>query len=157
MIAVFNESKFYDIFLGFLEKFGISNKFASAVLPIFCEVTSGCYSAVSVNNASVLISFALGWAGICVHFQIYSIMTDIEFSKAKFTLWRLIHGALAALISYVLFRLNPITIAAFRDNSNIYSPLKAYTFTSGSLALILLCAFFLSGLSSKNIIRNDDI
>ena len=129
---------------------GISEQTARSILPILLEVTSGCSNAAQVGASPALISFGLGWAGACVHFQISASLTGIHFSRTQFTLMRFIHGLLAAGISYAVFSLFPQTAAVFSSIDPSVRTHLQYDFsssTAGSIMLIFLCAAFLVSLS----------
>lgn len=54
-----------------------------------------------------VLSFAIGWGGICVHFQILSSISGIPIGMPRFMLFRLFHGLLAGgspLASVSFFR-----------------------------------------------------
>lgn len=91
------------------------------------------------------VSFILGWGGICVHFQVLSSVEKIKVAMPRFFLFRLLHGAVAALITVWLLQVFPISADVFYNTT---SPLAANF--SGSVpaatALVVLCAAFLASL-----------
>lgn len=65
---------------------------------IFC-LLEVC-NAVSTLSQLELVAFAIGFGGLCVHFQIFSAVKNIEFNKFVFFLIRIIQGFLTALITH---------------------------------------------------------
>ncbi len=148
LIGLIQESGVGDMLARFLISLGVSERAAGSILPILLEVTGGCANAAQAGASPQLISFALGWAGACVHFQISASLAGIRFSKLRFTLFRFLHGIIAAGISYLGFLLFPDTAEAF---STTTEPLTS-AFSShapGSVALVFTCAFFLFSLCSR--------
>ncbi len=131
-----------------LSNLGISHRISKSILPIFLEVTSGSMIA-SQNGAPIeLMSFALGWGGICVHFQIFSALHGINFSIIKFMIFRFFHGLIAALITNILLHFFPISIEVF-SNTNRSLEIATYSDYTGCVALILLSIFFVLSISQK--------
>ncbi|MDR3178731.1 MAG: hypothetical protein LBT82_01570 [Oscillospiraceae bacterium] len=147
--AIIKSTQIENLIIIFLTSFGLSNNISKSILPILLEIVSGLKECVNLQIPLELISFALGWAGLCVHFQIWESMRNIKFSKLKFIFSRLIHGILSAVICYLILLSLPVTITAFNTDNSRPTTFNAYSFTSGSLALILLCACFLSTLTPK--------
>ncbi|MDR1467052.1 MAG: hypothetical protein LBI55_01310 [Oscillospiraceae bacterium] len=144
----------------FFTAIGFSENISKSILPVLLEVTIGCRDCINFGVSHYLLAFALGWAGICVHFQIYTFMGGIKFSKIKFMIWRMLHGGLSVVIFSLILSIFPISVAVSQSNYEKV-PVNAYSFTSGSLALILLCACFLSTLTPQTInsdkIKNNDL
>ena len=147
-----------DWLSGALIAIGIPQSAAQSMLSIFLEVSGGCTQAALNGASPMLISFALGWAGACVHFQISASLKSIRFSKAKFTLFRFLHGLLAALISFAGFRLFPDVAETF---STVSSPAAqaSSSSASGSIMLVIVCIAFLltfgarSGFRHKKVVK----
>ena len=130
----------FAVLLGLLRVFVTSP--AAALLSAALEVTGGCSDAAALRLPLWLFSFAIGWGGLCVHFQILSSVQGIPIGIPRFLLFRFLHGALAAGITFGLCRLFPETAPAF---SNTAAPLHGAL--AGSLpaagAILLLCVLLL--------------
>lgn len=156
-MAMFNMCSFVILFSAFLNiifkifdffylKLPIINVIVSALL----EVTSGCMAIINNHAPTELIAFALGWAGLCVHFQIFAITDSINFSKFKFIFCRAIHGFLSAIITHFLLRIIS-TFTSLDAIKLIYSSsLADGYFSKGSIALIFLCIVFIFSIKFKN-------
>lgn len=149
ILSIAKQSGISEAFTQLLLNIGVSSSCANSIMSIILEVTNGCSDAARYGASPELIAFGLGWAGACVHFQICSSLTNIRFSKVKFTLFRFIHGALAAIVSHIIFLFFPQTSTVFLSNSR---PISSGTSCSpiGCIALLILCSSFLISCFSKN-------
>lgn len=119
---------------------GVPKSISNSIPCVIWEVTNGC-NICSDNAAPVwLVAFALGWGGICVHFQIYSITAKLNIPKIKFTLYRLAQGIISSVITAIIFIFyTPVT--------DVYSNTSQSTdFIAGnyigSIALVGMCILF---------------
>ena len=128
---------------------GIPNSLSSSIILSTLEVTGGCISAIKLRAPVEIISFAIGFAGLCVHFQIFSILKNINFSKSKFIIYRFVQGIISAIITHILLiSLNPIVERPVFSYT-FSAPSSDYTVSKGSLALVLLFTYFLCSLTPK--------
>ncbi len=65
---------------------------------IFC-LLEVCNAVQSIAQLEV-VAFAIGFGGLCVHFQIFSSVKNIEFNKLSFFLIRIIQGFITAFFTY---------------------------------------------------------
>ena len=83
----------------------------------FFEVTRGCLDAsalsVSLSQRLLLCSAMMGFAGMCVHFQIIGIISKTDLSLRPYFLGKLLCAALSVLILFVLLRFVPIDMQVF--------------------------------------------
>lgn len=114
----------------------------SAVFSCALEVTGGCFDLARLRAPLWAVAFAIGWGGICVHFQVLASVSGIKFSRARFVFFRLLQGILSAAVSRVLTAVIP---GAVETLSSISGPVTGGI--SGSVpaaaALIALCAALL--------------
>ncbi len=142
-LSIISQISFINAILNLLEFFHVPLPIINSVIPMFLEVTNGCSAAIN-NRASIeLLAFALSWAGLCVHFQIFSITEQIKFSKTKFFLARLIHATVSTIVTHILLLtfgqqaiLTAMRLIFSSPTINCYA-------SKGSLALIILCVIFL--------------
>lgn len=149
LLTLLQDSGFSQIVSQALLFVGVPSSAANSVVSILLEVTNGCSLAAHNGVSPAFLSFALGWAGICVHFQIFTSLSGISFSRAKFMAFRLLHGGIAALFSGLLLHISPKTSEVFSTVSQPVQPLMAADLT-GSLMLLASCAMFLLTLSAKD-------
>ena len=119
---------------------GISEKlFADAVVYVSAalEVTTAC-NLLAENNSVILIAFATGFGGLCVHFQIFTALKSIKINKLLFFFYRIIQGLLTALFTFILIKIFNISLPVF---SSVNTPLNLSLSTSAvGSALLILCA-----------------
>lgn len=85
---------------------GISKEMISAVLSGFFEITTGTVLASKVNNVSIitklsLTSLIIGWAGLSVHSQVYSIAGKAGISLKPYLLGKFLQGVIAAFYTWL--------------------------------------------------------
>ncbi len=145
-----NSSNLNNIISNILTSIGINKQISYTILNMALEITGGCISASKSGVPLELIAFALGWSGLCVHFQIFSSVSDIKFSTPKFLLFRLIHGIIASFISHLGFHFfPPVSQTASLYSSQITPNLTSDIPTSILLTLLSFC--FLLTLESNTI------
>lgn len=116
-------------------------------LSVLFEVTSAC-QILCKGGELILLAFAVGFGGICVHFQIFAILRDIKINKAIFFIMRLVQGFICALTAKIIFHFFPVSVEVFRTVENI----KAVSFGTiwGGVALILCSCCFLFSIKSTH-------
>ena len=141
VFAVFENLQLTEIVSDLLIKASIPKSVSESLLNVLWEVTNGC-NVCHDNVAPVwLMSFALGWGGLCVHFQIYALTTSINLPKIKFTLYRLAQGVISSLLTAIIFTF-------YNPTQNVYYSSATHTTPSysgnyiGSIALIAMCILF---------------
>ena len=122
----------------------------SAALSCVLEVTGGCSDLAKLGAPPWAVSAALGWGGVCVHFQIFSLLTELKFSRLRFVLSRLIQSALCAAVSFGLTLLIPESREAFSNLPGPVSGALSGSFPS-SAALLALCLALLFVLPRKRL------
>lgn len=114
------------------------------------EVTTAC-NRMCGKYPLHLISFAIGFSGICVHFQIYSALKSIRINKLLFFLIRILQGITASITTYILLILFPITSEVFSTVEKAQPSTTAPIW--GCCALILTAVCFLNSLSNAKLKR----
>lgn len=131
-----------------LNKIGLPENISNSILSVLWEVTKGC-NTCSDNACPVwLMAFCLGWGGVCVHFQIYSICNSLDIPKLKFTAYRFAQGVMSAVLTGVVFNFYKPAITTY---STVVATVADFTESSaiGSVALISMCIVFLISVSSN--------
>lgn len=121
------------------------------ILIVLCEVCSAV-TTLSKNSPLEAVAFAIGFGGLCVHFQIFACLSELKIDKFKFFLIRIIQGALTAFLAHIMLVLKKIPIQTFSSGEN-----HAFCFSNSSLiggaVLIFVCICFL--LSLKHLSKNN--
>lgn len=119
---------------------GIVEKLAGGAvvyLSIFLEVTAAC-NLLAENNSVILIAFAAGFGGLCVHFQIFAALKSIRINKGLFFIYRIIQGVLTALFTYLFIKIFNISLPVF---SSVKAPLTlSLSSSAAGSALLIICA-----------------
>ncbi len=79
---------------------------ASGIFEMTIGIKLLCETNASLYIKLISISLILGWAGTCIHAQVYTVINDTDIRFMPFIFARLLQGPLAALISITIF--NPI-------------------------------------------------
>ncbi len=113
-------------------------------LALLLEVTN----AVTLTDNIYLISFLLGLGGISVWCQVLSVSGKIKINYLKFIIFRLLHGSVSALLTYLILKLFPVNISVF---SNIQSFSFSYFYSTWAVAssLVIMGIVFMVSLSTK--------
>lgn len=107
------------------------------------EITYGCIYAANNNVSYQMIAFAVAYGGLCTHLQITSILTKTKFKYAKFFLFRVINGLLSSLIFYLILLFSKTVVPTFSTINKDQLAIESSTTPAGSLALIMLCIYFM--------------
>lgn len=147
MINICSYILIFSVICGFIN--GLSPKNPLSYLKYILEVTT----ALTYTKNVYLISFLLGFSGICVLCQVFAVSRIIKVNLKKFIVSRVLHGVLSVLLTKVfvlLFKISTQTV--FIDKSTDYT----YFYKTPSLAIslvIMVIVFFIS-VRSKKIGRN---
>ena len=124
----------FSAVIGIIEKL-LSD--AVVYLSVALEVTTACNLLAEMNSV-ILIAFATGFGGLCVHFQIFTALKNIRINKLLFFLFRIMQGLLTALFTFVFIKIFNISLPVF---SSVNTPLNLSLSTSAvGSALLILCA-----------------
>lgn len=115
--------------------FEILSKYNLKVILPFLEVTVGIISTKNLFFAS----FLLGFGGISVQLQVLSLIKNFKVKKLKFFVFRIIHGSISAIITFLITKLLKISVSVLSNNQSFLP----------SLTNLNLCAsvfFLLTGI-----------
>lgn len=123
--SIFNSFKTTGMIFGFIIMFSIINNIllTSGILKLFpsaiigsilgtCEITNGInyISMIKSSNLTIqliLTSFFLGFGGISVLMQVYSIISKTDLSIKPYILGKLLHGLTSAIYTLIIILLFP--------------------------------------------------
>jgi len=153
----------------FLEFLGFDSDFAKPLLGGIIELTNGVsmVSKVSIKSITqnvVLIAFLLGFGGISILLQVFSIISSTDLSINKYILGKFLQGIFAAIYTYFAFKLFPflsldvISTSAPLSDAIIYPitilGLNPFLCLMLLLGLIILFVFSRPNKSKKHNILN---
>lgn len=119
------------------------NFYLKPIVAGFFEITNGVMQTMQINNINIflLITFLTSFGGLCVHFQIFTIMSQIKISIKKFYLWRILYCLINLTAATFLFSKLTIPISTFliKDTKNkviIHSPIISICLIVLSISLL---------------------
>ena len=108
------------------------------------EITSATARAKNIY----FISFLLGFAGISIWMQVFSLAGKLSPAHFKFIVVRLLHGSFSALISMFLFRIFKVHIAVISNGKAFTGKVFFNNFTL-SISLAVMILLFLINITAK--------
>lgn len=99
------------VFSLLLAPLGISPDMLTAVFSGFFEITTGTNLASQLTNINMvqqltITSIIIGWAGLSVHSQVYSIVGKSGISLKPYLLGKFLQGAIAGLYTFICMQLD---------------------------------------------------
>lgn len=140
---------------GFVVIFVVINNLMSllpyynGVIATLLEITSGMINFGNDMNV-ILVAFLIGFGGICVHFQIFGIIKNINISKVLFFLVRILQGLISALYIHILLYFFPVAEQVFSSMEENTVPQLSSTAWGGG-GLILLSIIFLLSIKKSEV------
>lgn len=122
----------------FFSSFNTAFKYFS----LFLEITTGIQKTQNIY----LISFLLGFGGLCIWCQIFSIGRLVGIKLWFFALFRILHGLFSSALTVLLIKLFGISLPCFSNSvnfsGNIFYSTPALSVSLISLGLILAISLF---------------
>lgn len=112
IISILQNSHFLNLFAFVFEAFGIPFDIGSSTLLGMIEITNGiaCISTIALKKISIniiIIAFLLGFGGISVMLQVWSIVSKTDLSIKPYVFGKLLHGLFAACYVFVFMHSFP--------------------------------------------------
>lgn len=112
IISIIQNSHFLNLFSFVFNFFNIPFNIGSSTLLGMIEITNGisAISAISLKKISIniiIIAFLLGFGGISVMLQVWSIVSKTDLSIKPYVLGKILHGVFAATYSYIFINFFP--------------------------------------------------
>lgn len=116
-----------------------------SILPFLTEITAGCRTGAMAGASLPLFAFALGWGGICVHLQVFSLFREFPLSRWVFRLFRFLHGLLSDVLCWLLLPFFPQAEAASSQWSSQLSAAASAPIPAVIVLFVLLLVMALDG------------
>lgn len=117
---------------------------AAVSLSFLLEITGGTGDAARLGAAPGFYAFGLGFAGLCVHLQVFAFFREFPGNRVTFFLFRLFHGGLAAVVFLLLQRTLPSpSLPAWAASAAPLAWGGTASTLAGGLSLLLMCLAFL--------------
>ncbi|MGN0471004.1 MAG: hypothetical protein ACI4GV_08845, partial [Acutalibacteraceae bacterium] len=128
---------------------GITRSMSNVILPIILEVTGACSKICDGGLPLWIMSFAVGFGGMCVHLQIFDILRNIKINKICFILFRFVNAAVSAVITYIIcIFYNPVSDTFTTSENSSFA--LTYGTVAGTFALIFMSIIFLLSLEKPH-------
>lgn len=118
MTTIVKNNILFDIvFIKLSTILNISQKSLESFLLGLLEMTNGC-NLVSYNNdfsilfKIILLSFLLGFSGLSIISQVYSIIYKFKFSINKYVKLKLIQGIICTILTLILYKIDIIYLSS---------------------------------------------
>ena len=98
-----------------LSPLGMTEEWARRLLTGLLEVSSGVWSlsgSGTLNGKLSMAAFMLGWAGISVHCQVLSFLSESDLSIRTYLIGKALHGLLSAILTALVLRFLPFSSPA---------------------------------------------
>ena len=148
----------FSVLLQFLEDLGVVRSIARflilrgfypgngiSLLPFLAEITAGCRTGAMAGASLPLFAFALGWGGVCVHLQVFSLFREFPVSRWVFRLFRLLHGLLSGALCWLLLPFFPQAESASSQWSSQLSAAASAPIPAVIVLFVLLLVMALDG------------
>ncbi|MCH5316782.1 MAG: hypothetical protein J1E05_02290 [Eubacterium sp.] len=140
--AVLNVSAYIILFSAV---FGVV-KIPEPLLPLI-EITGGI-----VDNYRLFslpeIAFLLSFSGLCLHFQLLSIIKKLKMSYFEFFAWRILHALFSYGVCFLLLQVFPTEISVFSNSAQSVAVPFSLNLTLSAL-MIIGCAVIVLDIESK--------
>lgn len=107
------------------------------------EVTN----AVALTDNILIISFLLGFGGLSVWFQVFSLGRGLKINITSFTVSRILHGIISAGITAVFLKLFRVSISVFSSGRASFAP--SYGTLALSLSMLIMVIIFIISVYTK--------
>ncbi|MEX2415329.1 MAG: sporulation integral membrane protein YlbJ [Paenibacillaceae bacterium] len=141
LIGVMNVT--YTSFAYLLQFVNLPTQLSPSVVNGLFEVTLGAKAAggaapsIPLIHKVAIASFILSWAGLCVHAQITSLLTQTNLRYTPFVIARFLHGLIAMLLVYILW----IPTEALRASIQLTIPVSSMNTFNPSFQLSSMIIF----------------
>lgn len=149
VVSVLNDSGAVGLLCTVFEKIGVSSRITSTVIPIILEVTGACGNIREAALPVYFYSLAVGFGGLCVHFQIFDIIRHIPIKRSIYLLFRVINAGLSTLITYLICLFYAPDTDVFSVLGGKEADISSVSF-AGSIALVVLSVVFVLSFHRKN-------
>ncbi|MGN1299681.1 MAG: sporulation integral membrane protein YlbJ [Candidatus Scatovivens sp.] len=113
IISILENFYFFEFFGKILSLFNISDKLSIPFLSGFIELSNGISrlritNTPNISNIIILAAFLLGFGGISVALQVYSIISKTDISIKPYILAKLLQGIIASTYTFLILNFIPL-------------------------------------------------
>ena len=118
---------------------------------LYCEIlleVTNASTDTAENGNILLLAFATGFGGVCVHFQVFQALGEIEINKGIFFLYRIIQGLITCGFTFLFVKCFNVALPVYSSIKN--SNFELSTSIAGSVMLIICGLCFLNTFKKYN-------
>ncbi|MBQ6847524.1 MAG: hypothetical protein IJO62_01235 [Clostridia bacterium] len=135
----------FSVIVAYIEFFALKYPFLRPLLYL-AEVTT----AITKTRNIYLISFLLGFSGLCIWCQVLSVAKKIRIKLKMFCFFRILHGIISLIITFTILKIFPVKLPTYSNiNFVIFKPVVSNVALGVSL-LILGIIFIISLITRQN-------
>ena len=124
----------------------------SVIIPVIMEVTGGCQAVKDASMPLWAFSLCVGFGGMCVHFQIFSLVRDIPVSIKKYLAFRILNSVLSAAVTRAFCVFYAPAVSAMTVGGGDRACFSAKTVT-GSIAMLVMSVIFVVSMQRDRRLR----
>lgn len=126
----------------------------SGIFEVTCGISNVYNSSLNFDIKLLAISFLLGFSGLCIICQIYSTISEYNFSFKKLLISKFLHGILSMLITYIFIKYtNIFKFESINVYSSIDQSIREYYVSNMKLAYLFSTFLIISFLFIYYLIR----
>ncbi len=126
-------------FIGIIKNSSLNYFFKNLIISV-TEITN---ATINIRNI-YLISFLLGFGGLCVILQLFSQTYIINPNFIKIIISRIINGVLSVFFTFITLKIWPVTIETFSNNGNLNLVLTKNSIVSVTVITVTVVLFLIS-------------
>lgn len=117
---------------------------------IYC-LLEVCTAVKSLSQSTPVeaVAFAVGFGGLCVHFQIFSALGKLKINKLLFFVLRLVQGAITAVLTHIGLALFPAEVTVFSSTTVSNADTFTGSVSSGVMVVAVAVCFLFTLKSYK--------
>ena len=96
----------FQILLAIIFKYLKFNHSFKIIVNLLLEITSGLFELKSLNISlaikAIIATFSLSFGGLCVHSQVYSILSENKIKYKNYLISRILHAIIASIIMAII-------------------------------------------------------
>ena len=81
-------------------------------ITLLCEVTNAVFKTDNI----LLVSFLLGFAGLSIWAQVFSLLKGVKINYLGFILFRILHGGISSAVTYLLLKVLKFSVNTLSNN-----------------------------------------
>lgn len=149
VLAILQKILESNIISNFFNLINTNKESIKSLVALLFEVTNGCSLSVENHLPIYFLIFAISWAGVSVHLQIFYILKDLNFSKSKFIFFRVVHSIISTALFYLFLLFVKDSAQTIIRKSPCQVLPSSFNFIPSSIFFIVMCVCFILEITEK--------